>query len=153
MTTNGQIYILGQIYGKLCGLDKNLATPEGFGRACKRPMREITAMIMKLRQSRKLTAEVDEYIGLRFDDIDSENEEIMGDSVLPIELQGTFQIGYFHAQKQKNQKELIKKTGLSQQEIAGKLGVAANTVSRWTLEQSKISEKTRYELEKLSLDL
>lgn len=148
-----QVYLLGQIYSKLCSvLPNTVASPESFGRACRTPMKEITVLQIKAIQSRCMTNDVKEYIELRFCDIDTECNELFGESVLPIELQGTFQIGYSHAQTNDDLKKLIAKTGLTQQEIGKKLGVAGNTVSRWALGQSKPSAQKQYEIEKLVRD-
>ncbi|MBO5449825.1 MAG: helix-turn-helix transcriptional regulator [Ruminococcus sp.] len=149
MELRDQVYNLGQIYARLCKAANmnSLNNPQSYERACRQPMREITIIyIQKLRG--RLSKEDNEYVGIRFNDIDADNDLLFG-GALPIELQGVFQLGYHHSQEEKTVKELIVRTGYNQIEIAEKLGVTPTTVSRWASGSVKISQENIYKIERL----
>jgi len=154
MDTKKQIYFLGQIYAALCDAMK-ISDPNAFERAARIPMREITPLLIKFKSNLKPVKDVktlDVYLTLRMDMIDSDNELIFGGQVLPVELQGTFIIGYNQYDSRKDVKKLIAHTGLTQEQVAEKLGVASNTVSRWCTGESKVSEENRFKIEQIIMD-
>lgn len=94
-----QVYLLGQIYGRLCDAAKiKTPSPTDYDRACKMPLVGITLLYCKKHSM--LSEKDEEYLTLRFDEIDASNDAF--EKVLPMELQGTFQIGYHHAKSKKN---------------------------------------------------
>ncbi len=154
MDTKKQIYLLGQIYAALCDSMK-ISDPNAFGRATRIPMREITPLLIKFKSKLKPVKDdktLDLYLTLRFDMIDNDNEVIFGGQVLPVELQGTFIIGYNQYDSRKDVKRLIAHTGLTQEQVAEKIGVKGNTVSRWCTGESKISEENRFKIEQIIMD-
>ncbi len=153
MNIKKQVHFLGQVYYKLSKAEYGeQLNKESYERAIKNPMREIVKLFTQLIAKRKMTEEMQEYAALRFEDIDIYEEKVTGSADLPLELQETFRAAVVSAREIPSAKKLIKMTGLTQQEIAKELNVNNNTVSRWSLENSKLSEENRYKLEKLVLE-
>lgn len=153
MELKDQVYILGQIYARLCkvaGIDI-IDSPARYQNACRQPMQEITRLMVKTSKG-KMPKEDEEYISIRFNDIDTDND-LLFKGTLPIELQGCFQLGFHQSQIPKSAKALIAGTGYNQSEVAEMLGVAPNTVSRWVTGRLKISQEYIYKIEKIYMGL
>lgn len=144
--TKDTAYLLGQVYGKLISLNKTWDTMARLTIAMRKPMRAITELHLNAIQSRVFTNDVHEYIMFRLADVSV--DDAMSD--MNTETSSSFMLGMHSFDMDAAQ--LIKNIELTQEEIAEKLGVSANTVSRWKLGASKPSQETLYKLQKLRLD-
>lgn len=144
--TKETAYLLGQVYGKLISLNKNWDTMARLTIAMRKPMKAITELHLNAIQSRVFTNDVHEYIMFRLADVSV--EDAMSD--MNTETSSSFMLGMHSFDLDAPQ--LIKHIELTQEEIAEKLGVSANTVSRWKLGTSKASQETLYKLQKLRID-
>ena len=136
-----QIYLLGQIYGRIIRECPDLDTNLRFRNACTNPMAGTTFMFMTAMKAQRITPEMKEYIIERY------NGERFP---INIELPGTCQVGYFNAQRDFNAKKTIDRIGLTQQEIADKLEVSSTIVGRWYRGEAVPRIRSQYELEKLA---
>ena len=144
--TKETAYLLGQVYGKLISLNKNWDTMARLTIAIRKPMRAITELHLNAIRSRLFTDEVQEYIMFRLADVSV--DDAMSD--MNTETSSSFMLG-MHSYNM-DAAQLIKHIELTQEEIAEKLGVSANTVSRWKLGTSKPSQETLYRLQKLRME-
>lgn len=142
-----QIYLLGQIYGRIIRECPDLDTNLRFRNACTNPMAGTTFMFLTAMKAQRITPEMKEYIIERYNDVDADIGERFP---INIELQGTFQFGYFNAQRDFNAKKTIDRIGLTQQEIADKLEVSSTIVGRWYRGEAVPRIRSQYELEKLA---
>lgn len=139
MTTNHQIYILGQIYGYICHAHPHWS---GVHNAYTKPMTACTIAYMTAIKAGKVKPD-DEYISARFNEIDPELE-------IPNtnELQSVFTLGTL--QYNRDIQRVISATGLTQEEIANKIGVTRLTVGRWYRGDVKCPADKRFEIELLA---
>lgn len=154
MATDRQIYYLGQIYAALCD-QLEISDPEKYMMALQHPIFEIIKMYLEFvsgHQTAKNPKYLVEYLSLRFRKLDSNNEFVTGEKILPIDLQATFILAYKQYQVRTDAKTLVSRTGLTQEQLAAKIGVQSNTVSRWCTGERKLSEENRFKIEQLSLE-
>ena len=139
MTIKHQIYILGQVYGYIVA-----ANPEwNFGGAMYPliyPLNACTQALFGAIKNRKIKVD-DPYIMARMAAIDAEFEQ----PVHNVELQGAFTIGQH--QIHRDIQRVISATGLTQQDIADKLGVKLLTVGRWFRGETKCPADKQFEIE------
>ena len=138
-------FILGEIYGRLSTIVPSADDPAPFKQACISPMIGMTTAYMKARKSRTLTKDIEDYIAVRFNDIDP--DEAGGNC--DVETQGVFQIGYYKGKMPKTAAQLIERTGKSYQKIADELKVSKITVARW-VQGTEPSEEKKYLIEKMT---
>lgn len=144
--TKQTAYLLGQVYGKLVSLDRNYGTMSRMTLAMNEPMKVITELHLRVIKARLLTDDVSEYIMFRLSDVSVDDAM----SRMDTETSGSFVLGMHSYDLSADQ--LIKHIDLTQEEIAEKLGVSANTVSRWKLGTTSPSQETLYKLQKLRID-
>lgn len=139
MTTNHQVYILGQIYGYICHAHPHWS---GVHNAYTKPMQAAVIAYMTAIKAGKVKPD-DEYISSRFNEIDPE---------LEIEntqkLQGVFSLGQL--QHSRDIQRVISATGLTQEDIANKIGVTRLTVGRWYRGDVKCPADKQFEIELLA---
>ena len=139
------LYLLGQIYGYLSNLLPDYNNPNRLQYAYVYPANAVTRIYHECSRAGKLTKQAEDYISERLNDVLPEIDEIQ--PINTTDLYGSFIIGTYHAKR--SIKAVIDCTGMTQQEIADKIGVNRNTVRRWYSGENAISEKYRYEIEKL----
>lgn len=139
MTANHQTYILGQIYGYICHAHPHWS---GVHNAYTKPMQAAVIAYMTAIKAGKVKPD-DEYISARFNEIDPELE-IENTN----ELQGVFTLGTL--QYNRDIQRVISATGLTQEEIANKIGVTRLTVGRWYRGDVKCPADKQFEIELLA---
>lgn len=139
MTANHQTYILGQIYGYICHAHPNWS---GVYNAYTKPMTACTIAYMTAMKAGKVKPD-DVFISSRFNEIDPELE-------IPNtqELQGVFTLGQM--QYNRDIQHVISATGLTQEDIAKKIGVTRLTVGRWYRGDVKCPPDKQFEIELLA---
>lgn len=139
MTADHQTYILGQIYGYICHAHPHWS---GVNNAYTKPMTACTIAYMTAIKAGKVRPD-DEYISSRFTEIDPELE-------IPNtqELQGVFALGQM--QYNRDIQRVISATGMTQEQIADKIGVKRLTVSRWFRGECKCPPDKQFEIECLA---
>ena len=139
MTTNHQVYILGQIYGYICHAHTQWS---GVHNAYTKPMQAAVIAYMTAIKAGMVKPD-DEYLSPRFNEIDPDLE-IENTN----ELQGVFTLGTL--QYNRDIQRVISATGLTQEEIAGKIGVTRLTVGRWFRGDVKCPADKQFEIELLA---
>lgn len=139
------IYLIGEVLGKLSTIVE--VTPVTLDNASRKPIYGL-GLIGMMAARAGVPKDVNEFISVRLNDVDINDFDSA--EILAPELQGTFLIGFHNGKSPKGIKTLIEQTNLTHQEIADKLGVARNTVTRWSRGAVEPSTSARYELEKLS---
>lgn len=137
-------FLLGQIYGKIVGLNPAPAWKNYDDLAMVNPMKAIAMVNFLAMEERLIDDSVMDYLTLRFADMNAEDAM---ENIDNPELAKAFMIG--KASVSTPLSEVIRKIGIPQEAIAKKIGVSKNTVSRWATGESTPSQKVRYELEKL----
>ena len=142
MTVKHQTYILGQIYGYITA-----AYPDWrFGGPTYpliHPLNACTQALLGAIKARKIKVD-DPYIMVRMAAIDAEYEQPVHNA----ELQGVFTVGQY--QIHRDIQRVIAATGLTQQDIADKLGVKLLTVGRWFRGETKCPADKQFEIECLA---
>ena len=139
MTANHQTYILGQIYGYICHAHPQWS---GVWDAHTKPMQAAVIAYMTAIKAGKVKPD-DEFISSRLNEIDPELE-------IPNtqELQGVFTLGTL--QYNRDIQRVISATGLTQEEIAKKIGVTRLTVGRWYRGDVKCPADKQFDIELLA---
>ncbi len=141
------IYLFGQMYARLADKRKYLKWEEQstLSSASRRPFSIFTKMYAE--HIHDITKEDEEYIRVRMNDVPI---EIYDSEPIAFNYQPMFTFGRYKANQ--SVKQLIDSCGLTQQEIADRLGVNRMTINRW-YNTGKCSETMKYELEKLSINI
>lgn len=129
MSMSKSIYNLGKAYALA---EKNL--PDILGSEGKKtiastaPMRSLGEIMRLLLSNHALTPQLDEQLQELLNDVDEDTP-----SHISIEMQGKWWAGYYSAKSptQKGIKAMLKKSGMSQKELAESLNVTQKDVSRW----------------------
>lgn len=140
-----QIYRLGQIYGYICQKYPEWISTEHDRQAEKTPLQSVTVALFAAQHAEKIKHD-DIYIALRMNFIDP----YIGDIPCDAETQSAFAKG--KTQFYPDARALIGLTGLTQTQIADKLGVTRLTVGRWYRRETPLPEWARYQLENLLLN-
>ena len=138
-------YLIGEVLGKLSTVVE--VTPVTLDNASRKPIYGL-GLIGMMAMRVGIPKDVNEFISVRLNDVDINDFD--NAEILPPKLQGAFLIGFHNGQNPKCIKTLIEQTNLTHQEIADKIGVARNTVTRWSRGAVEPGINARYELEKLS---
>lgn len=144
--TTEQVFALGILYNKLVitiyGEDGPL--PNNFQNATMNPLLEITKLILRASTEHRLTPELDRLISQTYSTITEEDAENGFNSVLSIELQGAFALGYYHGQAEKYSdikpiglKAMRARANMTVQQVADKLSISARQYQRIESGESK----------------
>ena len=140
-----QIYRLGQIYRYICQKYPEWSSAAHDTQAARTPLQSVTVALFAAQHAEKIKHD-DIYIVLRMNFVDP----YIGDIPCDTETQSAFIMGKTHYFR--DAKALITLTGLTQAQIADKLGVTRLTVGRWYRRETPLPEWARYQLENLLLD-
>jgi DNA-binding XRE family transcriptional regulator len=140
-----QIYRLGQMYGYICQKHGNWSCPAHDQYATLFPMKGFTISLLAVIKSRAMKLD-DEYISIRAASIDSDFPQ---DSPLSLEEQGTWTLG--RMQIHRNVRSLINQTGLTQEQLAERLGVTRLTVGRWYRGEASPKTQAIFNIEEIIL--
>lgn len=141
-----QIYRLGQLYGYICEKHRHLESTLHDRQTALFPFKGFTVAFLTAIKAKAIKPD-DTYIMLRVDYIDPEFPQ---DKPSSLDEQGIFVLGKM--QRTRNTKTLIDHTGLTQAEIAEKIGVKPLTVGRWYRGETPLPEATRFEIEQIILN-
>lgn len=140
-----QIYRLGQLYGYICQKHGNWSGSAHDQYAMLFPMKGFTVAFIAAIRARAISPD-DTYITVRVDSIDLDFPQ---DKPLSLEEQGTWTLG--RMQIKRDVKPLIDSTGLTQEQLAEKLGVTRLTVGRWYRGEGSPKEKAIFNIEEIVL--
>lgn len=139
--TNREAYVLGFVFGLLNRSDE-LKTD--FAVSCARPLTGLAKVLAEARLKKILTPEIELQISEALSEIEPEEPEEGPEKVQPLEVQGSWQLGYYAARGGKplaGAKFDIcaarRRKGVTQEELAAQMGVDQALVSRW--ETGKVS--------------
>lgn len=139
------IYRLGQVYGYICEKHGHWSSPAHDQTAALHPLQGVTIALMAVLRAKKIKLD-DGYIMPRMASISPE----IGEITCSLDEQGIFSLGKM--QIHRDVKTLIEMTGLTQAQLAERIGVTALTVGRWYRGDVPISERGRFEIEEIVLD-
>lgn len=142
-----QVYVLGEIYGRLSQINKDYYTPQKHSFAMMYPLKGVSQALFSIFKNNKMDEKNDEYVKLRMDEV---SEEFTKEAI-SIELQGIFELGFYAGKYKPTVRDLIAKTKLTQQEIADKIDVSKMTIGRWVRDETQPSEEKYFEIEKLAI--
>lgn len=145
-----QVIALGSLYRLLSDhLGMSLSDPL-FQSACMYPYRVYGQLILRVAQNRTMTSDLQDKIQSLSDFLDLDDMSNFSDVCLPSSLQGEFFIGYYAGYKTKKGKSLFclfrKQSGLTQSQLADKLGVSQVAVARWETGKASPSEENLQKL-------
>lgn len=140
-----QIYRLGQMYGYICQKHGNWSGAAHDQYAMLFPMKGFTVAFIAAIKSRAINPD-DTYIMVRVNSIDPDFPQ---DSPLSFEEQGTWTLG--RMQIHRDVKSLIDCTGLTQEQLAEKLGVTRLTVGRWYRGEASPKTQAIFNIEEIVL--
>lgn len=142
MTVKQQTYILGQVYGYIKAVNPDW----NFGGALyplSYPLNAVTQALLAAVRNRKIKLD-DPYISSRMACIEPTYEQPVHD----VDLQGTFTVGQHHINR--DIQRVIASTGMTQEQIAERLGVKPLTVGRWFRGEVKCPADKQFEIELLA---
>lgn len=140
-----QIYRFGQLYGYICQKHGNWSGSAHDQYAMLFPFKGFTTAFMAAIKSRAISPD-DTYIMVRVDSIDPDFPQ---DKPLSLEEQGTWTLG--RMQYKRDIKSLIDQTGLTQEQLAEKLGVTRLTVGRWYRGEGSPKAQAVFDIEEIVL--
>ena len=143
---NKQIYRLGQVYGYICQKHTRWSNIGHDTQAARTPLQGVTVALFAAIHAEAVNVN-DDYIALRMDSVSPEIGDI---ECCSIDNQGIFTLGKM--QINRDVKSLIDRTGMTQAEIAEKLGVKPLTVGRWYRGETPLPERARFDIENILLD-
>lgn len=141
-----QIYRFGQMYGYICSKNTRWSGSAHDSYAARFPFKGFTAAYMAAVKAHVIEPS-DTYIMCRMDCIDPEFDQ---DKSLTLVEQGVWSLGRLRYKR--DIKTLIDHTGMTQAQLADKLGVTALTVGRWYRGEVPPKEQVRYAIEEIVLD-
>ena len=140
-----QIYRFGQLYGYICQKHGNWSGSAHDQYAMLFPMKGFTVAFIAAIKSRAISPD-DTYITVRVDSIDPDFPQ---DKPLSLEEQGTWTLG--RMQTRRDVKSLIDQTGLTQEQLAERLGVTRLTVGRWYRGEALPKAQAVFDIEEIVL--
>lgn len=140
-----QIYRFGQMYGYICQKHGNWSGAAHDQYAMLFPMKGFTIAFIAAMKSRAINPD-DTYIMVRVNSIDPDFPQ---DKPLSLEEQGVWTLG--RMQIRRDVKSLIDQTGLTQEQLAERLGVTRLTVGRWYRGEASPKEKAVFDIEDITL--
>lgn len=153
--THREAYVFGWVYGRICSADWSLKKDPN--RAAERPYSGSAKIIALANQKGILTDELDQEIGKALCEITSiDLPGSGGEAMQPLEIQGSWQLGYFHGLGGKplpkedmdiKARRLAK--GMTQAQLAAKLGIDQAIISRWEKGKVKPTEDSLAKLKEV----
>lgn len=140
-----QIYRFGQLYGYICSKNRHWSGSAHDAYAVLFPFKGFTAAFMAAMKAHVIEPG-DVYISTRIDSIDADFEQ---DKPLTIDEQGIWSLG--RLQYKRDIESLIDSTGLTQAQLAERLGLTTLTVGRWYRGEVSPKEQARFEIEEIVL--
>lgn len=140
-----QIYRLGQLYGYICQKHGSWSCPAHDQYAMLFPLKGFAAALMAVIKAKAMNLD-DEYISIRAASIDPDFPQ---DKPLSLEEQGVWTLG--RMQIHRDVKSLIDHTGLTQEQLAERLGVTRLTVGRWYRGEASPKAQAIFNIEEIVL--
>lgn len=140
-----QIYRFGQLYGYICQKHGNWSGSAHDQYTMLFPMKGFTVAFIAAIKSRAISPD-DTYITVRVDSIDPDFPQ---DKPLSLEEQGTWTLG--RMQIRRDVKFLIDQTGLTQEQLAERLGVTRLTIGRWYRGEASPKAQAVFDIEEIVL--
>lgn len=140
------IYRLGQVYGYICEKHPEWSNMGHDTQAARQPLQGVTVALFAATHAGAVKAD-DDYIALRMDSVSADMADIQ---CCDMDGQGIFALGKM--QFARTPKKLIGGSTMTQQALAGKLGVSRETVSRWSSGAMPLPEWARFKIEDIILD-
>lgn len=132
--TQREAYALGYAYGvvesKMPDYDK---TGFKYGAAAARPFSGMGQLFAEAHRRGVITKDMDARIAEALNDVESLPDDGQ-EEYQPLPIQGSWQLGYYAGKAGKPYFDIAKRReqiGMSQEELAQKLGVPQSSVSRW----------------------
>lgn len=122
---NSEFYNLGCIYGKLCTILPKWDTLNNLSNATRLPIVYVGRLVLQAHKDHLVTPEIEDFLADKYQEVSTETE------IANATQQGEFILGYYQGKTIVDVKTLVDKSGLTQQEIADKLGVTRLTINRW----------------------
>lgn len=133
-----EAYVFGWVYGHVCSLNHSLKADPGM--AAMRPYSGLAEIISAARRADLLTDEADAEISMALREIKSISPPMEGNSekVQPLEIQGSWQLGYFGglsgAPLPPGDLDIAARRrarNMTQAELAQAMGTDQAVISRW----------------------
>lgn len=101
--TTEQVFALGILYNKLATIVYGEDGPKAnnLQNATMYPLMEIAQLILRAHIEHRITPELDRLIALTYSTITEDDMQNEFSKLLPVELQGSFALGYYHDQAEK----------------------------------------------------
>ena len=141
-----QAFAMGILYNQLTTAVYGEDGPKAnsFQSATMYPFLEITKLILRARSEHRISPELDRLIAQTYSTLTDEDVQNGFSSILPVELQGAFALGYYHGQAEKYSdikpiglKAMRSRANLTAQQVADKLGVSLRQYQRIESGESK----------------
>lgn len=132
-----QVVALAKIYRVLS--DDNIS-PQSVNMASMRPLKAYTERMIMMQKLRKITPKTDKIISELIDNVNISDWEGLFEVVLPLELQGVWLTSYTIGVDKTKITTKRKQKGLSQIQLAVKVGATQKDISRW--EQGRVKPNT-----------
>ena len=96
--TTEQVFALGILYNKLATIVYGEDGPKvnNLQNATMYPLMEIAQLILRAHTEHRITPELDRLIALTYSTITEDDMQNEFSKLLPVELQGSFALGYYH---------------------------------------------------------
>lgn len=144
--TTEQVFAMGILYNQLTTAVYGDDGPKAnnFQNATMYPFLEITKLILRARSEHRISPELDRLIAQTYSTLTEEDVQNGFSSILPVELQGAFALGYYHGQAEKYSdikpiglKAMRARANMTVQQAADKLGISARQYQRIESGESK----------------
>lgn len=146
--TTEQVFALGFLYNKLATTVYGEDGPKAnnFQNATMYPLMEVAQLILRAHTEHRMTPELDRLIAQTYSTITEDDMQSEFSKLLPVELQGSFALGYYHGKaaeysdiKPLGLKAMRNRANLTAQQVADKLGVSLRQYQRIESGENKAS--------------
>ena len=144
--TTEQAFAMGILYNQLTTAVYGEDGPKAnnLQNATMYPLMEVAQLILRARSEHRISPELDRLIAKTYSTLTDEDVQNGFNSILPIELQGSFALGYYHGQAEKYSdikpiglKAMRSRANLTAQQVADKLGISLRQYQRIESGESK----------------
>lgn len=144
--TTEQVFALGILYNKLATIVYGEDGPKAnnLQNATMYPLMEVAQLILRAHTEHRITPELDRLIALTYSTITEDDMQNEFSKLLPVELQGSFALGYYHGKAEKYSdikpiglKAMRSRANLTAQQVADKLGISLRQYQRIESGESK----------------